>query len=114
MEEALQFKTTTQRIRLSTTGPGNHRPDGPKASHALTFNLDNSGGADWCRSRVLIEAVTVHITAESIMLELEGALAAMVVLAQGGTAKSPLGSGLDASSVLVVAGAGFEPATFRL
>lgn len=39
---------------------------------------------------------------------------AMVGLAQGGTAKSPLVSGLDASSVLVVAGAGFEPATFRL
>ena len=64
--------------------------------------------------RGLIEAVTVHVTPEGSKLELEGALAAMVGLAQGQTAKSPLGSGLDASSVEVVAGTGFEPVTFRL
>jgi len=38
----------------------------------------------------------------------------MVGLAQGATAKSPLESGLDVGSVEVVAGAGFEPAAFRL
>ena len=45
--------------------------------------------------RGLIEVVTVHVTPEGIKLQLEGALAAMVGLAQGGTAKSPLLSGLD-------------------
>lgn len=54
--------------------------------------------------RSLITAVTVHAKPEGVKLELEGALAAMVGLAQGQTAKSPLGSGLDASSVHVVAG----------
>lgn len=64
--------------------------------------------------RGLIAAVTVHVTPEGIKLELEGALSAMVGLAQGRTAKSPLGSGLNGSSVEVVAGTGFEPVTFRL
>ncbi len=64
--------------------------------------------------RGLIEVVTVHVTPEGIKLQLEGALAAMVGLAQGQTPKSPLGSGLDACSIEVVAGAGFEPAAFRL
>ena len=64
--------------------------------------------------RGLITSVTVHATAEGIKLELEGALSALAGLAQGGTAKSPLGSGLYAGSVLLVAGAGFEPAAFRL
>ena len=45
--------------------------------------------------RGLIEVGTVHVTPEGIKLQLEGALAAMVGLAQGGTAKSPLLSGLD-------------------
>ena len=62
----------------------------------------------------LIEIFTVHVTPEAITLKLEGALAALAGLAQGGTAKSPLGSGLYAGSVLLVAGAGFEPAAFRL
>jgi hypothetical protein len=30
---------------IPTTGTGNHRPDGPEASHALTIKLDQSGGA---------------------------------------------------------------------
>ncbi|AXC51053.1 recombinase family protein [Paracoccus suum] len=64
--------------------------------------------------RSLIEAVTVQMTPAGITLVLYGALSAMVGLAQGGTAKSPLGSGLDDRSVEVVAGTGFEPVTFRL
>ena len=64
--------------------------------------------------RGLIAAVTVHVTPEGIKLDLEGALSAMVGLAEGRTAKSPLESGLNGSSVLVVAGTGFEPVTFRL
>jgi len=36
---------TTQRIGLPPASPGNHRPDGPKAGHALTFKLDQSVGA---------------------------------------------------------------------
>jgi hypothetical protein len=31
---------------ISPSGPGNHRPDGPKAGQALTIKLDNSSGAD--------------------------------------------------------------------
>ncbi|MEP3636594.1 MAG: hypothetical protein ABJN14_04955, partial [Paracoccaceae bacterium] len=46
MEETLQHQTTTQRSGLPPTGTGNHRPDGPKADHALTIKLDQSGGAD--------------------------------------------------------------------
>ena len=64
--------------------------------------------------RGLIASVTVRATADGITLELEGALSAMVGLAQGGATKGPLESGLDAGSVEVVAGAGFEPAAFRL
>ncbi len=33
----------------SNTGPGNHRPNGPEAGHALTFNLEHSMGADQSR-----------------------------------------------------------------
>lgn len=58
--------------------------------------------------RGLIESVTVQMTAEGTTLELKGALTAMVGLAQGQTAKSPQLSGLDDSSVKVVAGTGFE------
>lgn len=57
------------------------------------------------RIRGLITGVRVRHEADFVLLELDGALSAMVGLAQGGTAKSPLGSGLDASSVQVVAGA---------
>ena len=46
MEEALQHETTTQRIGLSPTGPGSHRPDGPKADDALAFKMGHSSGAD--------------------------------------------------------------------
>ena len=48
MEETLQHETTTQRIGLPPSGPPNHRPDGPKAGHALTIKLDHSRGADHC------------------------------------------------------------------
>jgi hypothetical protein len=46
MEETLQHSQTTQCIGLPPTGTRIHRPDGPKASHALTFKLDQSMGAD--------------------------------------------------------------------
>jgi site-specific DNA recombinase len=66
--------------------------------------------------RGLITRVTVIDGAEGITLDLEGALVAMIGLAQN--AKSPHESGLDDrvvfSSVKVVAGTGFEPVTFRL
>jgi transposase InsO family protein len=51
MEETLQHQTTTQCSGLPPAGPGNHRPDGPKADHALTIKLDHSGGADHARLR---------------------------------------------------------------
>ena len=46
MEEALQHQTTTQCSGLPPTGPGNHRPNGTKANHALTFKIDHFDGAD--------------------------------------------------------------------
>ena len=45
MEKALQHQTTPQRSGLPPTCARGHHPDGPKADHALTFNLDHSSGA---------------------------------------------------------------------
>ncbi len=59
--------------------------------------------------RGLISSVTVHEDGEGVIVELEGAITAMIELAQ------PEAEGtVDLRSVKVVAGAGFEPATFRL
>ena len=41
MEETLQHEETTQCIGLPPAGPGNHRTNGSKADHALTFKLDH-------------------------------------------------------------------------
>jgi len=46
MEKTLQHQATPQCSGLPPAGPGNHRPDGPKADHALTLKAENSGGAD--------------------------------------------------------------------
>ena len=66
--------------------------------------------------RGLIEAVTVSFDGNQPVVALDGALASLNSLAQND--KSPGGAGLDggilASSAKVVAGAGFEPAAFRL
>ena len=66
--------------------------------------------------RSLISRVTVLDGPDGVSLELEGALTAMIGLAQN--VKSPLESGLDDGlvdcSAEVVAGTGFEPVTFRL
>jgi site-specific DNA recombinase len=66
--------------------------------------------------RGLITRVTVCDGADGITLPLKGALTAMIGLAQND--KSPPGGGLDvgilARSAKLVAGAGFEPAAFRL
>ncbi|SUZ33311.1 hypothetical protein ROE7235_03080 [Roseibaca ekhonensis] len=60
--------------------------------------------------RTLIEAVTVHIDdMGEVTLALDGALSAMIDTSQPGVLR-----GIDASSVKVVAGTGFEPVTFRL
>jgi site-specific DNA recombinase len=60
--------------------------------------------------RGLIERVTVRLDADgAVTLDLEGALTAMLSLAQPGAVRD-----LDACSVKVVAGVGFEPTTFRL
>jgi len=59
--------------------------------------------------RGLITRVTVRIAEGGPVLELEGALSAMIDAAQPGWL-----SGVDRCSVEVVAGAGFEPAAFRL
>ena len=65
--------------------------------------------------RGLIEKVSVRWEEGQAVVALDGALTALIGLAQN--AKSPALAGrgsLDLSSVKVVAGAGFEPAAFRL
>jgi site-specific DNA recombinase len=65
--------------------------------------------------RGLIERVSVRWEEGKAVVALDGALTALIGLAQN--AKSPAGAGrggLELSSVKVVAGAGFEPAAFRL
>lgn len=54
MEEALQHQTPAQCIGLSPTGTRSHHPDGPKASHALTFKLDHQTGADQGLARQIL------------------------------------------------------------
>lgn len=51
--ETLQYETTTQRSGLTPTGSRSHRPDGPKADHALAIKLDHSSGADQCCGRAV-------------------------------------------------------------
>ena len=46
MEKTLQHEETTQCFGLPPAGPGNHRPNGSKTDHALTFKLDYLKGAD--------------------------------------------------------------------
>ncbi|MCE5974928.1 recombinase family protein [Sinirhodobacter sp. WL0062] len=59
--------------------------------------------------RGLINSVTIHVDGERVTVELEGAITALIGLAQPEAVE-----GLDACSVEVVAGVGFEPTTFRL
>jgi len=59
--------------------------------------------------RGLIDAVTVHELEDGVRIDLDGAITALVGLAQP-EAEAFLGGG----SVKVVAGVGFEPTTFRL
>ncbi|QPZ89693.1 recombinase family protein [Thioclava electrotropha] len=59
--------------------------------------------------RGLISSVTIHVDGEKVTVELEGAITALIGLAQPEAAQR-----LDPSSVEVVAGVGFEPTTFRL
>jgi site-specific DNA recombinase len=59
--------------------------------------------------RGLISSVTIHEGEDGVRIDLEGAITALVGLAQPG-AEVTLSSG----SVKVVAGVGFEPTTFRL
>jgi hypothetical protein len=62
------------------------------------------------------QGVTVHVGREGTMRDLEGNLVAIPGLAQKD--KSPLWGGFDGDLVALptglVAGAGFEPVTFRL
>lgn len=46
MAQALQHQATAFGPWLQTAGTRNHRPDGPKADHAITINMDQSMGAD--------------------------------------------------------------------
>ena len=59
--------------------------------------------------RGLISSVTIHETEGSVRVELEGAITALVGLAQ-----PEAGAFISSGSVKVVAGVGFEPTTFRL
>jgi site-specific DNA recombinase len=62
--------------------------------------------------RGLIERVAVRWSEGQAVVVLDGALTALIGLAQN--AKSPAIAGPFGSSVKVVAGTGFEPVTFRL
>ena len=42
----MSVQCAIQRFGIQTARPGNHRPDGPNAYHALTIGLDYSTGAD--------------------------------------------------------------------
>jgi site-specific DNA recombinase len=71
--------------------------------------------------RTLIDGIVVSASANGQTIELVGDLAAMVEIAQAGGAPNKkaalVGAALSATerrSVKVVAGAGFEPTTFRL
>ncbi len=66
--------------------------------------------------RGLIEKVSVRWEEGQAVVVLDGALTAMIGLAQNakGPASAGRGGSVDYSSVKVVAGAGFEPAAFRL
>ena len=85
---------------------------------ALAASLADPAIADPARDAIrgLIERVTLCFEGKTPVLTLDGALSALVALGQN--AKSPPEGGLGGdsleSSVKVVAGAGFEPATFRL
>jgi hypothetical protein len=59
--------------------------------------------------RSLIEAVVVHVAGDQTRLEVQGALTAMLDLIGHRS-----GGSIDVCLVKVVAGAGFEPAAFRL
>ena len=59
--------------------------------------------------RSLIETVTVYETDDGVQIALEGAITALIGLAQPGADLS-----FNQGSVKVVAGVGFEPTTFRL
>ena len=66
--------------------------------------------------RGLIEAVVLHLSDTGFAIELAGEIAGMVTLAANDKA-APEGAAVRAAlrgSAMVVAGAGFEPATFRL
>jgi hypothetical protein len=59
--------------------------------------------------RGLISAVTIHETSDGPRITLDGAITALVGLAQPGA-----DAVINTGSVKVVAGVGFEPTTFRL
>nr|WP_254443415.1 hypothetical protein [Ruegeria arenilitoris] len=45
MEETLHHQTTTQCTGLSSSGTGNHHPNGTQADHELTITVDPSDRA---------------------------------------------------------------------
>jgi len=55
MEETLQYKALAQRLGIPTTGTGDHHPDGPQPSHALTIKTDHSGGTDQTEQKTFDE-----------------------------------------------------------
>jgi hypothetical protein len=73
----------------------------------------NSGAEALDILRGLIDKVTLTPADDHFAIELEGALAGMLALAQSGPGGAAV-SEVFRSSVKVVAGGGFEPPTFRL
>ena len=64
--------------------------------------------------RSLIEAIVLTPEARELRIDLQGDLAAILALSSGDTQKPATVSRDGLEQVKLVAGAGFEPATFRL
>ena len=62
LEKPLQHQTIPQCIGLSPARAKSHRPDGPKANHALTFKLDHSSGAAQLVSRIFDSKGAAHFS----------------------------------------------------
>jgi site-specific DNA recombinase len=104
-----------------TYGPGNaghlHHPQLWSFSVAiLTGSLQATTGAhSGGRSEQnLIEHVSIGPAENGIEIEIVGEIAKMIEFSIGKKAKQPILDENRSRSVKVVAGAGFEPATFRL
>jgi site-specific DNA recombinase len=96
-------------VRLHPNLPQLYRKEVARLRDALADPLTRDEAVDQLRR--LMTKVTVRAGEGHVELVVEGALTAMLALGSGARAKAF--AGCSKSTVKVVAGAGFEPATFR-